>query len=397
MSEIIEINNVQDYITELDKLDSDNYYFRGESSLNYSRIIASAFRPYPALFPPNKNVYIDYQKTLNEYYLEIAHELLDIERENFLHYSQHHGLPTPLVDITSNPLTALFFSCSSNFEENKSRVHLFQKNKFIDLSLFPKKEDLTMNNFFLDNEFTLQVYRKISELSEVIKRQLLYDCAKNLNPLKLRGKALTETKYIGIDPTPTLGRILKEIFQDKPSNVDEFYNKFKFFSEHFDCDFKYNRKREKFKIALFIKEGECFFQMHSESYSSDKLALMIIFLINEQSKNMIDNFLERAILANQYAQLEDRYSVIFPPIVMHPSVKFERMKSQEGTFLYQLAHFKGNTREYMGFSKIESDIEFIINDKRKIYTTLDKMGINQKKIFPDHDNIATCLKNKNLF
>lgn len=63
---------------------------------------------------------------------------------------------------------------------------------------------------------------------------------------------------------------------------------------------------------------------------------------------------------------------------MHPSVKFDRMKTQEGTFLYQLAHYNGNTRKYIGF------IEFIINDKRKFYTTLNKMGINQKTIFPDY-------------
>lgn len=322
---------------------------------------------------------------------------MDIERENFLHYSQHHGLPTPLVDITSNPLTALFFSCSSNFKENKSRIHLFQKNKFINFSLFPKKEDLTLNNFFFDNEFTLQVFRKISKLSEDIKQQLLYDCAQNLNPFKVRGKALTDTKYIGKDPTPTLGYILKKLFQEELSDVEEFCDKFiNLFSEHFDYDFKYNQKREKFRIALFIKEGKSFFELHSDRYSSDKLALMIIYLINEQSRNMIDDFLERGILADQYAQLKDSYSVVFPPIVMHPSVKFERMKSQEGTFLYQLPHFNGNTRKYIGFSKIESDIEFIINDKRKIYTTLNKMGINQKTIFPDHDNIATYLKFKHL-
>src|SRR5699024_6801146 len=162
----------------------------------------------------------------------------------------------------------------------------------INFSLFPKKEDLTLNNFFFDNEFTLQVFRKISELTEDIKQKLLYDCAQNLNPLKVRGKALTDTKYIGKDPTPTLGYILKKLFQEELSNVDEFCNKFiNLFSEHFDYDFKYNQKKEKFRIALFIKEGKSFFELHSDRYSSDKLALIIIYLINEQSRNMIDDFL----------------------------------------------------------------------------------------------------------
>ena len=79
---------------------------------------------------------------------------------------------------------------------------------------------------------------------------------------------------------------------------------------------------------------------------------MIIYLINEQSRNMIDDFMERGIIVDQYAQLKDGYSVVFPPIVMNPSVKFERMKSQEGTFLYQLPHFNGNTRKFIGFRKL---------------------------------------------
>jgi len=111
-------------------------------------------------------------------------------------------------------------------------------------------------------------------------------------------------------------------------------------------------KREKNLELLYLLKKEKPFELHSDRYSSDKLALMIIYLINEQSRNMIDDFMERGIIVDQYAQLKDGYSVVFPPIVMHPSVKFERMKSQEGTFLYQLPHFNGNTRKSIGFRKL---------------------------------------------
>ncbi len=49
MVRIIEINRIQDYITEIEKNEKD-FYFRGESSLKYSKIIASAFRKYPVPF-----------------------------------------------------------------------------------------------------------------------------------------------------------------------------------------------------------------------------------------------------------------------------------------------------------------------------------------------------------
>lgn len=396
MGRTIEINSVQDFISQLESLDFENYYFRGEPSLNYPEIIASAFRPYPLLFSAESSTYIDYQEMLNEYYKEIAHELSDIERENFLHYSQHHGLPTPLVDITANPLTALFFSCSSNFEENTSRIHLFEKSKFIDFSQYINKEDLNLNNFFFDNEFTLQTYQKVSNLPEKVKEKLLYDCALNLNPSNAKNKELNDSKSIGKSPTATLGYILKELFRDGQSNAEEFSKDFiELFSNYYDYGFKFNSKEEKFRIWLSVKEEESFFQLHSPNYKSDRLALIIIYLIYEQSRNLIDDFRGRAFFG-EAEQLKGSYSVVFPPIVMHPSVKFGRMKSQEGTFLYQLPHFKGNTRGYMGFSQIKGDIELIIKDKRRIYTTLNKMGINQKTIFPDHDNIATYLKIKQL-
>lgn len=57
MERNIEINSIQDLITALDHFDSDDYYFRGEASLHYSRIMSSAFRPYPLLFSSSeKNI-----------------------------------------------------------------------------------------------------------------------------------------------------------------------------------------------------------------------------------------------------------------------------------------------------------------------------------------------------
>lgn len=111
---------------------------------------------------------------------------------------------------------------------------------------------------------------------------------------------------------------------------------------------------------------------------------------------MVDDFLSREITVEDFLSRTDNYGVVFPPIVVHPSVKFERMKSQEGTFLYQVPHFNGTSNDYIGFSKIEGDIEFIINDKKDMFLTLSKLGINRKTIFPDHDNIAEFLKTKQL-
>lgn len=101
-------------------------------------------------------------------------------------------------------------------------------------------------------------------------------------------------------------------------------------------------------------------------------------------------------MVDDYLSILKTGEIVFPPVIMHPFVKFDRMKSQEGTFLYQVPHYRGTTRDYIGFTKIENDLEFIIKDKQSIFTSLNKIGINRKNFFPDHDNVTEYLKTKYL-
>lgn len=80
---------------------------------------------------------------------------------------------------------ALYFVFSSNYQENTCKVHVFDKERFINMSDFENKEDMTLNSLFLDNGFTYQILVKIKNQSIETKSELLFECIENSEALIL--------------------------------------------------------------------------------------------------------------------------------------------------------------------------------------------------------------------
>lgn len=161
--QIFEIDSLQAFISKFeDEKFSGNFYFRGEPK-DYSNTIlgengesfdtrnmASGYR----WIYKNGKTFDDLLWLRRDYYREIGHTLTEKETENFISYAQHHGLPTELLDITSNPAVALYFACEKDFDDD-GYIYLFDNNGY--------NADAINTNKFYDNLYHDLIGKLISK------------------------------------------------------------------------------------------------------------------------------------------------------------------------------------------------------------------------------------------
>lgn len=154
------MNRISFYLEELfglidsDRLSMNKFVFRGQVDKDWN-IQASLFR--------DINIAKTEHKIL-ERYLNKFPEFSSQSMVNIFADMQHYGIPTRLIDWTTNPLVALFFACNKQPDKD-GRLYFYPRNKVMNPS-----QSYAVANFLCElGGFNLQCKYSSKDIDDVNK------------------------------------------------------------------------------------------------------------------------------------------------------------------------------------------------------------------------------------
>lgn len=170
------IQNITTFINEIERLglvDEYENYYRGHSDIEFE-LKPSIYRD--GLIRNEDNIF---KESITRVPLEFTNSKSTVEK---LVKMQHYGIPTRLLDVTANPLVALYFACSKDFRKDGEVVFLrIPKNyiKYYDSDVVSVLSNIAKRpeNFEIDIHAT-----KISDFNETYHIQYLLHEIKEEKP-----------------------------------------------------------------------------------------------------------------------------------------------------------------------------------------------------------------------
>ena len=385
MARIFEVNSLSEYINFVSKNNLNNFISRGENK-NFDGIIASAFR---------YQTPIKFQNMILQFYNTIGNDVTNMQRENFVAFSQHHGIPTNLIDFSLSPLVSLFFACynSDGGSDESGYVYFISKDRLINISdmMFCTsfQENIFQNLMRFEASTSLvipQLYEYIhTHLQEI--QQMIVEWA---NKLKL-DKA-TKKKYKHL--FPIISEFNKACKIDRDYALDDYSQKI--LGQIIKSNEDDGGNSSDFILwDEYIKSCHNLFEdlLKKSQYKYSDYLVLVLILIRTVLGELYDFSYTKELVRNINLPF---YFTYYPPNIL------SRVENQSSVFIYQLYYDCDlidpyiDETEHRIIQNISPDYTLKVNCKEEILDALDSVGINLKFIYSDYDNIAKYIKSKNL-
>lgn len=205
------VEEIKEFISHLptveEKIKRNKIFYRGQSSVDYDIT--------PSILRDEKKEYED--KIYNEVMTECAHEFDECKLHNeILSKMQHYGVPTRLLDVTTNPLVALYFACQENKDKKDGVVYVIitpEEGKIIDYSQF-STFPMIIKQYDSDAVSILSSLPRFSYKDKYDGSNSMLECAENAVKNKDNDKDDWIKKF---NLNDCIKRLLHEIKKEKPA------------------------------------------------------------------------------------------------------------------------------------------------------------------------------------
>ena len=390
------IESVSDFLNDIKGIKNKSGYtlfYRGHSDKNYE-LKPSIYR--------NENFIKNEDKIYRETIAKVPYDFNGKSSIESLALMQHYGVPTRILDLTTNALVALYFACEESKkikEITKVKGGSFLKKVNIDgeVIIF----NIPNESVCYSDSDKVTILANLSKYENNLHYEKNTSYKQDVSDVEIKIKKIL--KGININVVLKKAESLRNYTLNKKEELKKYYE-----------DYRLKNIDEKIEDIIENYKGKEKIKDDIKSFFTILLLTILKTIIDEAGQSYINNLNEKKPYLKKLLHYIREDKSYFKPIInpndigkilaVKPKLDNPRIVRQQGAFLIFGAEssFVYNSIKPMPEIKKEwiikgnNNNKIIIKSSKKesILKELDKLGINKSTLFPEIDKVADYIKEK---